>query len=205
MAQKSVDIHPQQIPVIDTYEGLTAAARELAVRPSAYILQLLISDELSEVPLGHRRQVNMVTYALNLANPRWTTLGRPRELVVPDDVSGVSSEPFDESIQPNSDLVVGRYVLSGLVRATFFTPTDAYLQDRGSANRRLSELLADGRTDPTLVDPDNVLQGEVAEGQMLLYRPNEGGQGRLLAYNLEVPGIGYVEQTVLFARSEVPA
>ncbi len=205
MNRNIVDIYPQPIPIIETAADLTKATGVLARRRAAFVLAASMRTETGlDVRLGQHRQIAQVAGGLNLVSRNWTTYTQGRELMVLERNSCVRSEVYNSAIESSTDFVVGHHVISGLVRSTFMAATETYMANRATANERLSELLVMGQTDPTLVDPNSVVQGGVSEGQMLVYRPMEGSDGLPLLYCFDAPTAGHVEQLTMFAlRSEV--
>ncbi|HSW65825.1 MAG TPA: hypothetical protein VLI54_01640 [Bacillota bacterium] len=199
MTRNAIDIQPRPIAVLETYEHLVIAGRRLAHHCGFFVLgtSLRASDGIRT--FDARRQVKNVLNSLDVGAAEWTTFTHRPESDASARSPRVQSDTFNPRSTPNTDLVVGRHQLAGWMTATFMAPTRAYLEDRVRADARLSELLAEGKTDPTLVDPEHVYQSSVLEGQMLIYRPLEG-KGAPILYAFEPAGPDYAEEVTLFAR-----
>jgi hypothetical protein len=191
MARYEVPIDLGEVPVINTLDDLQAATGVLALGNAAYIVGETIESTLGTI-VTPERKINALVYGLNQVNREWVA-GPPasRTVDASSDI-GVHGNPYQPWRYTTSDYLHYHQTprVDGQMVVTFANATPAYMDDQSNANRRLTDLLAQGRTDRRYADPASFRQATLGAGGTVLFRLNEGETGLPLLHSFQTIGGG---------------
>lgn len=197
MAKNIVNIDFQPIPVIGTVNSLLDAAHVLEFSNAAYVIPEIVESESGPPLRTTEKKVEVVRQGLNMASKSkggfWIVGESSLRTVIAETDLGVHSNPWDLTMPPDYIHYHDSPRIDGEMRVTMMDPQPAYMRrgaNRSPVDRRLTQLLAEGQTDPRYVKPDTVRQAVLHAGQAVLFRLNEGPGGPALIHEFRTEGGG---------------
>lgn len=208
MARHEVPIQMGEVPVIRDLNELNAAVAGLAVRNAAYSLPETIDSPFGALDVPRQRLATR--FGLELAQSGWYT-ERPdlREVDAGSDI-GMHGNPYFPGNGHTEDYIHFHHTPvmdeDTVLRVTFADSRPGYMNGTRRSNRRLTDLLREGKTDPRLADPDSFRQVTVHGGQSVLFRLSARGTGLPLLHSFDTvgPGVRQAEITRMYQPELTP-
>jgi hypothetical protein len=177
MAKNEVQIEFGEVPRIRHTDELIAVAQRIAVSNCAVVIPSSIETAQLGPITDNQRKMNVMVSALNnnrRVRGAWVS-GEPeyREQTANGDY-GMHTNPYDPAHQSTPHVLRWHHTPIGSTVATFAEIGPEYLANQGRANRRLTELLAEGLTDPRYADPSSFMRAEIGEDESVLFRFDAG-------------------------------
>ncbi len=195
MAKFEVPIQMGEVPVVDTIDALHSAAAALAMGNAAYVVADTISSDFGSVT-QHNQKLNALVYGLDQTSRGWQA-GPPRTRTVDATQDlGMHGNPYRPGYTTDYLHYHRTPRVDGGLTVTFADATYAYMEDQAYVNRRLTALLAEGKTDPRYADPESFRQVALGVGGVVLFRLNEGQGGLPLLHSFQTTGGGSREAEI---------
>lgn len=191
MARIEVPVQMGEVPIISSVDELHAAAEVLATGNAAYV----VSDSIDSVygpVVSHERKVAALLYGLNLAKKEWTAHDTTTHTMDAASDIGMHGNTYQPGWLASGDCLHYHRTprTDGQVRVTFARATEAYMAAPATDSDRLTQLLAEGKTDPRYADPESFQRVVLGAGGVVVFRLNEGPAGLPLLHSFETIGGG---------------
>lgn len=176
MAKHEVPIEFSDAPRVSHVDEFMGAAQSLAVRNCVYVVPITVESPQGPVSTQERKIAALVWALNNNRRVRgvWANDEPERRRQNPGSDYGMHSNPYDPAFQPTHHYLRWHHTPFGSTVGVFAQVGPAYLEDMRYADRRLTELLSEGLTDPRYADPTSFTRAEIATGESLVFRFDDG-------------------------------